>query len=60
MDKVLKIIAGLFKSKTFYFNVIVAALAYFEVALTPEVYTIVALIGNVILRFFTEKPLENK
>lgn len=57
-------IIKLLKSKTFDFNVIVAAvvtiLSNFGVVVSVEVITAITTIGNIILRMITNKPISDK
>lgn len=56
-------IKGLLKSKVFYFNLITGALELvnaFGAFLPPGTAMAINVIGNVLLRFFTDKPLSEK
>ena len=52
------------KSKTIKFNarmsLAMLALPYFGVAITPELTGAIYGIGNILLRFITDKPLNEK
>lgn len=56
-------IKGLLKSKVFYFNLITGAIELvnaFAPFLPPGTAMAVSVVGNVLLRFFTDKPLSEK
>lgn len=52
------------KSKTLNFNVLVPAvvvvLSSFGIVIQPEVVTAVIVLGNIVLRFFTDGSLSDK
>lgn len=58
----LKTFLGLFKSKTFYFNLAVAAVGVLTdtVKDNPELSLLVTAGGNMLLRLLTKVPLSQK
>lgn len=64
MKKLIKIVKGLLKSKTFYFNLISGILAFVNEAtgkiIDEQTAIIIITIGNIILRMITNKPLTEK
>jgi hypothetical protein len=61
----MKKLKGLLKSKTFYFNVITSSLELINafalpLGIQPGTLTLISAVGNVMIRFITSKPLEDK